>query len=146
MDLNFIIDGLSVAAIAGGTFQRHDPVTGADATTWSQPSYPNGAAAEEPSARVTGFLRSGREAGARVVTSGERMGNAGYFVAPTGLTDTRPEMSVVRNEIFGPVVCAMPFGDVALPFGGYKESGRGREMGKEALELYTETKAVAAAL
>jgi acyl-CoA reductase-like NAD-dependent aldehyde dehydrogenase len=38
------------------------------------------------------------------------------------------------------------FGDVALPFGGYKESGWGREMGKEVLELYTETKAVAAAL
>jgi hypothetical protein len=38
------------------------------------------------------------------------------------------------------------FGDVALPFGGYKESGWGREMGKEVLELYTETKAVAAML
>jgi phenylacetaldehyde dehydrogenase len=38
------------------------------------------------------------------------------------------------------------FGDVALPFGGYKQSGWGREMGKEVLELYTETKAVAAAL
>jgi phenylacetaldehyde dehydrogenase len=38
------------------------------------------------------------------------------------------------------------FGGVALPFGGYKESGWGREMGKEMLELYTETKALAAAL
>jgi phenylacetaldehyde dehydrogenase len=125
-----------------------------------------------------------------------RVGDAGYFVAPTVLTDTRPEMSVVRNEIFGLVVCAMPFddddldriakeanntdyglaagvctrdlgvarklarriragtvwinthnfGDMALPFGGYKQSGWGREMGKEVLELYTETKAVAAAL
>ena len=151
---------------------------------------------EEQFTRVTGFLESGRKEGARVVTGGERVGNAGYFVAPTVLTNTRPEMSVVRNEIFGPVVCAMPFddddldriakeanntnyglaasvwtrdlgiahklarriragsvwinthnfGDVALPFGGYKESGWGREMGKEVLELYTETKAVAAAL
>jgi phenylacetaldehyde dehydrogenase len=66
---------------------------------------------EEQFARVAGFPRSGHEEGARVVTGGERVGNAGYFVAPTMLTDTRPEMSVVRNEIFGPVVCAMPFDD-----------------------------------
>jgi phenylacetaldehyde dehydrogenase len=38
------------------------------------------------------------------------------------------------------------FNDVALPFGGYKQSGWGREMGYEAIELYTETKAVAALL
>jgi acyl-CoA reductase-like NAD-dependent aldehyde dehydrogenase len=140
---------------------------------------------------VTGFLESGRKEGARVLTGGERVGNAGYPVAPTALTDTR-----VRNEIFGPVVCAIPFddddldlitkeanntnyslaaslwtrdlgiahklarriragtvwinthnfGDVALPSGGYKELGWSSEMGKEVLELYTETNAVAAAL
>ena len=66
---------------------------------------------DEQFARVTGFLDSGRKEGARVVTGGERVGNAGYFVAPTVLTDTRPEMSVMRNEIFGPVVCAIPFDD-----------------------------------
>jgi phenylacetaldehyde dehydrogenase len=151
---------------------------------------------EEQFTRVTGFLESGRLEGARVVTGGQRIGNAGYFVAPTVLADTRSDMSVVRNEIFGPVVCATPFDDddldriakeanntsyglaasiwtrdlgtahklarrvragsvwinahnfvdIALPFGGYKESGWGREMGKEVMELYTETKSVAASL
>lgn len=146
--------------------------------------------------RVTGYLESGRQQGAEVVTGGRRHGNEGYFVEPTILTKTNPDMKVVREEIFGPVVCAMPyndddleriakagnateyglaasiwtrdigiahklarklragsvwinvhnFNDVALPFGGYKQSGWGREMGYEAIELYTETKAVAALL
>jgi phenylacetaldehyde dehydrogenase len=146
--------------------------------------------------RVTGFLAAGRAEGAEFVTGGARHGNEGYFVQPTVLANTTPTMSVVREEIFGPVVCAMPFddedleriareanatsyglaasiwtrdigvahklarrikagsvwinvhnfNDVALPFGGYKQSGWGREMGYEAIELYTETKAVAARL
>jgi phenylacetaldehyde dehydrogenase len=151
---------------------------------------------DEQFRRVTGFLDSGRREGAEVVTGGERHGNEGYFVQPTILTKTTPEMQVVREEIFGPVVCAIRyndddldriakngnateyglaasiwtrdvgiahklarklkagsvwinvhnFNDVALPFGGYKQSGWGREMGYEAIELYTETKAVAALL
>jgi phenylacetaldehyde dehydrogenase len=140
--------------------------------------------------RVTGFLESGRQQGANFVTGGNRFGNSGYFVEPTVLTNTSDNMKVVQEEIFGPVVAAMPFKDIeevarqanssvyglaagiwtrdtskahrlasriragtvwincynvfdaALPFGGYKQSGWGREMGKEALELYTETKAV----
>jgi phenylacetaldehyde dehydrogenase len=140
--------------------------------------------------RVTGFLESGRQQGANFVTGGNRVGNSGYFVEPTVLTKTNDNMKVVQEEIFGPVVAAMPFKDIeevarqannsvyglaagiwtrdtskahrlasriragtvwincynvfdaALPFGGYKQSGWGREMGKEALELYTETKAV----
>ncbi|MGY4802217.1 aldehyde dehydrogenase family protein [Teichococcus aerofrigidensis] len=146
--------------------------------------------------RVSGYLAAGKQAGAEVVTGGERHGNEGYFIKPTVLAKTTPEMSVVKEEIFGPVVCAMPFNDddleriareanntayglaasiwtrdigiahrmarrikagsvwinvhnfndVALPFGGYKQSGWGREMGYEAIELYTETKAVAAML
>ena len=145
---------------------------------------------EEQLNRVMGFLNSGRTEGAKPVVGGGRAGKRGYFVQPTVLVNTKPSMKVVREEIFGPVVCAVPFTDpmevvqaanhgiyglasavwtrdvskahrlaaelragtvwvncynifdAALPFGGYKQSGWGREMGAEALELYTETKAV----
>jgi phenylacetaldehyde dehydrogenase len=144
--------------------------------------------------RVTGFLESGKQEGATARTGGGRHGDRGYFVEPTVLTDTRPDMRVVREEIFGPVVVAAPFEsiddiakvandtpyglgagiwtrdiskahalakkiragtvwincynifDAALPFGGYKESGWGREMGHQVLEAYTELKSVCAQL
>jgi phenylacetaldehyde dehydrogenase len=145
---------------------------------------------EEQLQRVTGFLESGVNEGATTVTGGGRFGDAGYFVEPTVITNTRPDMKIVREEIFGPVVVAEPFRslddiareanntsyglgagiwtkdiskahalakklragtvwincynvfDASLPFGGYKQSGWGREMGHEALEAYTEVKAV----
>jgi phenylacetaldehyde dehydrogenase len=145
---------------------------------------------EEQLMRVTNFLHQGKQDGACVVTGGSRAGQTGYFVQPTVIKDTKPDMSVVREEIFGPVVVAEPFSkaeeligrandtyyglaagvwtndiakahrvaatlkagtvwincynvfDAALPFGGYKQSGWGREMGHEVLELYTQTKAV----
>jgi len=146
--------------------------------------------------RVKGFLDSGRKEGAEVVTGGKIAGNQGYFVEPTVLAKTNRDMRVVREEIFGPVVCVQSFdddsleavakfandteyglqasvwtrnlktahmmarkikagticinthnyGDPAWPFGGYKQSGWGREMGKEVMEHYTETKSVAARL
>ncbi|MGD0989451.1 MAG: aldehyde dehydrogenase family protein [Candidatus Sulfotelmatobacter sp.] len=144
--------------------------------------------------RVCGYLDSGTKEGARTVVGGHRIGDTGYFVEPTILVDVKPHMKVVREEIFGPVVTAIPFSepeevvafandtiyglasavwtrdiskahrmaaklragtvwincynvfDPALPFGGYKQSGWGREMGHAALELYTESKSVCAQL
>jgi phenylacetaldehyde dehydrogenase len=145
--------------------------------------------------RVSGFLRSGAEQGAKAVCGGERFGDKGYFVRPTVLVDTNEEMKVYQEEIFGPVVAAVPFKsadddlvrrandtiyglaagvysrdlarahrianrlragtvwvncynifDAALPFGGYKQSGWGREMGHAVLNNYLETKAICTAL
>ena len=62
--------------------------------------------------RVTGFLKSGSEEGARALSGGSRYDSSGYFVEPTVLVDTNPNMTVVREEIFGPVVVATPFDDI----------------------------------
>jgi len=149
---------------------------------------------KEQLSRVCGYLDSGAKEGAKAIVGGHRIGNTGYFVEPTILVDVKPHMKVVREEIFGPVVTAIPFNDPdevvtfandtiyglasavwtrdiskahrmaaklragtvwincynvfdpALPFGGYKQSGWGREMGHAALELYTESKSVCAQL
>ncbi len=142
--------------------------------------------------RVSGYIASGKEEGAEVVIGGERHGNQGYFMQPTVLAETNRNMKVVREEIFGPVVCAMPITDddieqiarnandttyglaayiwtgnmgvahklakklqagtvsvngnagidPAVPFGGFKQSGWGRENGFEGAEHYFETKTV----
>jgi phenylacetaldehyde dehydrogenase len=149
---------------------------------------------DEQFEKVLGYLQSGTEQGAEAVVGGDRQGDRGYFVQPTILANTSEDMKVVREEIFGPVVCAMPFDDpdeiartandtnyglaagiftrdiskahrtaarlragtvwintyhvfdAAQPFGGYKESGWGREMGHQVLDNYLETKAVCVAL
>jgi phenylacetaldehyde dehydrogenase len=149
---------------------------------------------DEQLSRVCGYLESGVSEGAKAIAGGKRHGQQGYFVEPTVLVNTREDMKVMQEEIFGPVVAAIPFDrrdelvqkannnvyglaaavwtkdiskahalaselragtvwincynifDAALPFGGYKQSGWGREMGHDALDLYTETKAVCARL
>ena len=146
--------------------------------------------------RVLRFVESGRADGARVLAGGAAAARDGYFVQPTVLADTTRDMKVVREEIFGPVLCAMKFSDTdldaiarlandtdyglaasiwtrdistahklarkiragsvrintagtvdpAMPLGGYKQSGWGRENGREGTEIYTEVKSVTVGL
>jgi phenylacetaldehyde dehydrogenase len=66
---------------------------------------------QEQLERVCGYLDSGLEEGAKPVVGGHKRGGPGYFVQPTVLVNVKPDMRVVREEIFGPVVTAIPFGD-----------------------------------
>jgi phenylacetaldehyde dehydrogenase len=59
--------------------------------------------------RVEFYVNEGREAGANILVGGAHIGERGYFYEPTVLLKTTPEMSVQREEIFGSVLCAMPF-------------------------------------
>jgi acyl-CoA reductase-like NAD-dependent aldehyde dehydrogenase len=144
--------------------------------------------------RVASYVESGRADGAEVVCGGGRIGEQGYFYSPTVLAHPKPESAVVREEIFGPVLVAMPFDDIddvvrvandtpyglaasiwtrdisrahttarklkagnvwinthmltdpSMPFGGFKQSGWGRENGEEGLSAFLETKSVYALL
>ncbi|MET8901745.1 aldehyde dehydrogenase family protein [Streptomyces sp. NPDC003236] len=62
--------------------------------------------------RVTSYVEGGLRDGARLVAGGSRIGDRGYFFEPTVLADLDPSMPVVREEIFGPVLCALPFTEV----------------------------------
>lgn len=127
--------------------------------------------------------------GATIATGGRRMGEEGYFLAPTVITEATPAMAISREEVFGPVISLMPFDDIdeaialanateygltaqvwtqdiaaanrfsnalnsgsvwingksmdiALPFGGFGQSGWGLEKGAEGVDIYTRTKTV----
>ncbi|WP_404711061.1 aldehyde dehydrogenase family protein [Sphingomonas sp. MMS24-J13] len=141
--------------------------------------------------RVMGYIDAGKKAGASVAIGGDApSSDGGYYVNPTVLVDVKPDMSVVQEEIFGPVVVAQRFDDLdevareanntcfglgagiwtrdigamhklaakikagtvwgnchgvidpALPFGGFKQSGLGREQARQGVEAYTELKSV----
>jgi acyl-CoA reductase-like NAD-dependent aldehyde dehydrogenase len=148
--------------------------------------------------RILGYIETGVSEGAKLRCGGERDtagGKAkGFFVKPTIFTDVRPNMKIAQEEIFGPVLATIRFGDVdeaievangtiyglvsavwtadiktahrvaagikagsvwintyngfdsASPFGGYKQSGFGRDLGAHALEQYTNVKSVWVAL
>jgi acyl-CoA reductase-like NAD-dependent aldehyde dehydrogenase len=142
---------------------------------------------------VLRYIESGKKEGAVLVAGGERIDigtGKGYFVQPTVFTDVKPEMTISREEIFGPVLATIEFADLdeaiarandspyglaagvwtkdikkahyvakklqagtvwintyniydtATPFGGYKQSGFGREMSMHAIEHYTQLKSV----
>jgi phenylacetaldehyde dehydrogenase len=63
--------------------------------------------------RVLGYIQAGADSGAEIVTGGKRPDRPGYFVAPTIFANAKPDAKIVREEIFGPVVVATPFEDVA---------------------------------
>jgi aldehyde dehydrogenase (NAD+) len=149
---------------------------------------------EQQLERVTGYLAIGKQEGARALSGGDRLTEGsygkGYFVPPTVFADVRDDMRIAQEEIFGPVLSAIPFQDIeevisranatpfglgsgvwtrdvskahrlakairagsvwvncyqamdpAVPFGGYKMSGYGRESGLQHLEEYLNVKAV----
>ena len=157
-----------------------------------EPGAPMGAMVDEGQMnRVLGYIAKGREEGARLALGGSRVmqESGGYYIEPTIFDDVAHEMTISREEIFGPVLAAIAFddeadalriandtpyglaagvwtndisrahrvarklragsvwvnywdgGDMTAPFGGYKQSGNGRDKSLHAFDKYTELKA-----
>ncbi|QDT12294.1 aldehyde dehydrogenase family protein [Planctomycetes bacterium K23_9] len=144
--------------------------------------------------KIMSYVDKGRDEGAKCITGGKRVGDKGYFIAPTIFDNVKDDMSIATDEIFGPVLSVLTFDDkeemikranntmfglaaavwtrdlstahdyasrvragtvwvncydvfdAAAPFGGFKMSGHGRELGEEGLRAYTENKTVTIAL
>ena len=140
--------------------------------------------------KVMGYIESGKKDGASLVAGGNRVGNKGFFIEPTVFANVNDDMTIAREEIFGPVMSILKFKDIdevversnrtdyglaaavwtqdvgkahaiankvragtvwvncydvfdaAAPFGGFKQSGIGRELGEYGLQQYTEVKTV----
>ncbi|MGD2182480.1 aldehyde dehydrogenase family protein [Lusitaniella coriacea] len=140
--------------------------------------------------RIMHYIESGMREGAQLRYGGNRVGDRGFFIQPTIFSDVRDNMTIAREEIFGPVMSIIPFEtieevvqranatqyglaaavwtrditkahaiahrlqagtvwincydalDPAAPFGGFKQSGIGRELGEYGLHEYTEVKTV----
>jgi aldehyde dehydrogenase (NAD+) len=144
--------------------------------------------------KVMSYIDAGKREGASLLCGGSRVGDRGYFVAPTVFADVQDNMKIAQEEIFGPVMSIIPFEnleevieranntmyglaaavwtrditkahaissavragtvwvncydvfDAAAPFGGFKQSGIGRELGEYGLQQYSEVKTVTIAL
>lgn len=177
-------EALELAAAAIAKYVPGDPLDGASRLG------PVVSAAQRD--RVRGYIERGIEEGARVVAGGPDAPEGrerGYYVRPTLFADVTPGMTIAQEEIFGPVVAALPYADeeeavriangtvyglagavwagdegeaVAFakrldtgqvdinggrsnplaPFGGYKQSGIGRELGPHGLSEYLQTKSL----
>jgi 4-guanidinobutyraldehyde dehydrogenase / NAD-dependent aldehyde dehydrogenase len=157
-----------------------------------EPDAPMGAMVDEGQMnRVLGYIDQGKAQGAELALGGERVlaDTGGFYIQPTIFAGVGHEMSISREEIFGPVLSAITFdseeealriandspyglaagvwtndlsrahrvarklragsvwvnhwdgGDMTAPFGGYKQSGNGRDKSLHAFDKYTELKA-----
>lgn len=140
--------------------------------------------------KILGYVESGKAEGAELLTGGGRFGDKGFYVEPTVFAGVTDDMTIAKEEIFGPVMSVMKFSDMdeviarannsnyglaagvvtkdldnaltlahslragtiyvncfdvfteSTSFGGYKDSGIGREVGKNGMKNYLESKNV----